>query len=322
MSKELIKEKLNKFGLEKEPFLFVISYDFSKFYIEKISQISSNIKFQLDERVNLEKSFKKTKLEKFPLTFKEYEKKFDILQEEIKKGNSYLLNLTAKTKIQTSISLDEIYENTKSKFKLRFQNERDDFVCFSPERFVQIMDNKICTYPMKGTIDASILNAKEKILADKKEMAEHTMVVDLLRNDLGIIGSNVRVENFRYVETINAGDKKLLQVSSKISANLEDNWSDKIGDILSSILPAGSITGTPKKKTVEILKNIENYDREFYTGVFGVFDGKNLDSSVMIRFIQKELNDELYYKSGGGITCDSKAKLEYEELIDKIYLPF
>ena len=322
MSKELIKEKLNKFGLEKEPFLFVISYDFSKFYIEKISQIPSNIKFQLDEKENLEKSFKKTKLEKFPITFKEYEKKFDILQEEIKKGNSYLLNLTAKTKIQTSISLDEIYENTKSKFKLRFQNERDDFVCFSPERFVQIMDNKICTYPMKGTIDASILNAKEKILADKKEMAEHTMVVDLLRNDLGIIGSNVRVENFRYVETINAGDKKLLQVSSKISANLEDNWSDKIGDILSSILPAGSITGTPKKKTVEILKNIENYDREYYTGVFGVFDGKNLDSSVMIRFIQKELNDEMYYKSGGGITCDSKAKLEYEELIDKIYLPF
>jgi para-aminobenzoate synthetase component 1 len=175
---------------------------------------------------------------------------------------------------------------------------------------------------MKGTIDARILNAKEKILADKKEMAEHTMVVDLLRNDLGIIGSNVRVENFRYVETINAGDKKLLQVSSKISANLEDNWSNKIGDILSSILPAGSITGTPKKKTVEILRNIENYDREFYTGIFGVFDGKNLDSSVMIRFIQKELNDELYYKSGGGITCDSKAKLEYEELIDKIYLPF
>ena len=130
MSKELIKEKLNKFGLEKEPFLFVISYDFSKFYIEKISQIPSNIKFQLDEKENLEKSFKKTKLEKFPITFKEYEKKFDILQEEIKKGNSYLLNLTAKTKIQTSISLDEIYENTKSKFKLRFQNESDDFYVF------------------------------------------------------------------------------------------------------------------------------------------------------------------------------------------------
>lgn len=322
MSKELIKKKLNKFGLDKEPFLFVISYDFTKFYIEKISKLPSKIRFQFNEQENIEKSFKKTKLEKFPLSFKEYEKKFDILQEEIKKGNSYLLNLTAKTKIQTNISLDEIYENTKSKFKLRFQNENDDFVCFSPERFVQIIDNKICTYPMKGTIDASILNAKEKILANKKEMAEHTMVVDLLRNDLGIVGNNVKVENFRYLETINAGDKKLLQVSSKISANLEDKWSDKIGDILISILPAGSITGTPKKKTVELLEKIENYDREYYTGVFGVFDGKNLDSSVMIRFIQKELNGEMFYKSGGGITFDSDAKLEYEELIDKIYLPF
>ena len=97
---------------------------------------------------------------------------------------------------------------------------------------------------------------------------------------------------------------------------------EKIGDILTSILPAGSITGTPKKKTVEILKKIENYDRGFYTGIFGVFDGINLDSSVMIRFIQQEQNGELFYKSGGGITCDSNVNLEYQELIDKIYLPF
>ncbi|MBD3830827.1 MAG: aminodeoxychorismate synthase component I, partial [Arcobacter sp.] len=243
------------------------------------------------------------------------------LQKEIKKGNSYLLNLTAKTKIKTTLSLDEIYENTKSRFKLRFKNQKDDFVCFSPERFVKIEDNKIFTYPMKGTIDAKFPNAKEKILTNQKEMAEHTMVVDLLRNDLGIVGSNVRVEDFRYIETINAGDKELLQVSSKISANLENNWSEKIGDILTSILPAGSITGTPKKKTVEILKDVENYERDFYTGIFGVYDGKNLDSSVMIRFIE-EKDGEKFYKSGGGITCDSDVFLEYEELLDKVYLPF
>ncbi|MGE3593496.1 MAG: chorismate-binding protein, partial [Arcobacter sp.] len=117
------------------------------------------------------------------------------------------------------------------------------------------------------------------------------------------------------------GDKELLQVSSKISANLENNWSEKIGDILTSILPAGSITGTPKKKTVEILKDVENYERDFYTGIFGVYDGKNLDSSVMIRFIE-EKDGEKFYKSGGGITCDSDVFLEYEELLDKVYLPF
>ena len=248
--------------------------------------------------------------------------KFDLLQEEIKSGNTYLCNLTAKTKIRTSISLDEIYDLVQSKFKLRFQNGNDNFICFSPERFIEIKQNKIFTYPMKGTIDASIPNSKEIILNDKKEMAEHTMVVDLLRNDLGIIANNVRVDRFRYVDIINAGDKELLQVSSQISANLQNDWTEKIGDILTSLLPAGSITGTPKKKTVEILEKLEDYNRDFYTGIFGVFDGEKLDSSVMIRFIEEDLNKNKFYKSGCGITCDSDVLNEYQELIDKIYLPF
>lgn len=323
MSKELIKEKLNKFGSLKEPFLFILSYDLSKFYIQKLSNLPSTIKFELNFKEHQKiKTIQKNKLEKFPLSFKEYKKKFDTLQDEIKEGNSYLLNLTAKTEIKTAISLDDIYANTQAKFKLRFQNQDEDFVCFSPERFVEIKNNKISTYPMKETIDASIVNAQARILGDIKEMAEHTMVVDLLRNDLGIVGSKVRVEKFRYVEKINAGNKKLFQVSSKISANLQNNWHENIGDILTSLLPAGSITGTPKKKTIEILNKVEEYDRGFYTGVFGVFDGVNLDSSVMIRFIEKDKNAELFYKSGGGITCDSNVDLEYQELLDKIYLPF
>ena len=323
MSKELIKEKLNKFGFEKEPFLFVLSYNLSKFYIEKLSNLPSTIKFELNFKEHQKtKTVQENKLEKIPLSFKEYKKKFDILQNEIKEGNSYLLNLTAKTKIKTALSLEDIYKNTQARFKLRFQNQNDNFVCFSPERFVEIKKNKISTYPMKGTIDSSIINAQARILGDIKEMAEHTMVVDLLRNDLGIVGSKVRVDKFRYVEKINAGNKKLFQVSSKISANLQNNWHENIGDILTSLLPAGSITGTPKKKTIEILNKVEEYDRGFYTGIFGFFDGENLDSSVMIRFIEINKNGELFYKSGGGITCDSNVELEYQELLDKIYLPF
>ncbi len=249
MSKQLIKDKLNKFGSLKEPFLFVLSYDLDKFYIEKLSSLPRDIKFQINENQDISNMTKKIDLQKFPISFLEYKKKFDILQEEIKNGNSYLLNLTAKTKIKTSYSLDEIYENTNAKFKLRYKNLEDDFVCFSPERFVEIKKNRIFTYPMKGTIDANIPNAEARILGDVKEMAEHTMVVDLLRNDLGIIGSKVRVDKFRYIDKINAGDKKLLQVSSKISAQLDANWHEKIGNIITSILPAGSITGTPKKKT-------------------------------------------------------------------------
>ena len=323
MSKDLIKEKLNKFGSSKEPFLFVLSYDLSKFYIQKLALLPSSIKFEL-KKENSNDSIKsnQTKIEKFPMLFCEYKKRFDLLQEEIKNGNTYLCNLTAKSEIKTSITLDEIYEKVEAKFKLRFKNQEDNFVCFSPERFVEIKENKIFTYPMKGTIDASIPNAQSIILSDKKELAEHTMVVDLLRNDLGIIASNVKVNKFRYIEEINAGDKKLLQVSSTISANLQQNWNEKIGDILTSLLPAGSITGTPKKKTVEILEKLEDYNRDFYTGIFGVFDGENLDSSVMIRFIEENEKGDKFYKSGGGITCDSNILNEYQELIDKIYLPF
>lgn len=321
MYNEELKKILNNYGSLKEPFLFVISYDLSKFYIKKLHELPTDIKYELDFHEPL-KSNQKLKLEKFPISFEEYKKKFDVIQEHIKNGNSYLLNLTSQTKIETKYSLDEIYEKTHAKFKLRFKNDNDNFVCFSPERFIQIKKNKIYTYPMKGTIDVNLPNAQAKILGDVKEMAEHTMVVDLLRNDLGIVGNKVRVEKFRYIDKINAGSKKLLQVSSKISAHLQSNWNEKIGDIITSILPAGSITGTPKKMTVEILDEIEGYERDFYTGIFGVFDGESLDSAVMIRFIQEDENGNKFYKSGGGITCDSDCALEYQELIDKVYLPF
>ena len=320
MNKEAIRDKLNKLGSQKEPFLFVLSYDLEDFYIEKLSQLPVDIKYKLNSK-HISKIKHQTRLLKEPISFVEYRKKFDFLQEQIKMGNSYLLNLTAKTKIKTQYSLDEVYNKVHSKFKLRFKKDDFNFVCFSPERFIEIKKNKIYTHPMKGTIDASIPNAQAKILGDIKEMAEHTMVVDLLRNDLAIVASKVRVDKFRYIDKINAGDKKLFQISSKISGNLEDNWHENIGTILTSLLPAGSITGTPKKRTIELLKNIEDYDRGFYTGVFGVYDGKSLDSSVMIRFIEEQDN-ELFYKSGGGITSDSKVELEYEELKDKIYLPF
>jgi len=312
-----LKNLLNKYGSKNEPFFFLISYDLKNYTVKPLKELDKNIQFEIHEKIS-SKIDENIELEKHSIRFEEYEKKFEVLQENIKEGNSYLLNLTTPTKISTSLSLDEIYSKAKAKFKLKFY---DDFVCFSPERFIEIKKDKIYTYPMKGTIDASIPNAQARILGDTKEMAEHTMVVDLLRNDLGIVSSKVRVEKFRYIEKINAGNKQLLQISSKISGQLEKNWNEKIGDIITSLLPAGSITGTPKKKTVEILNEVEKYDRGYYTGIFGVYDGKSLDSAVMIRFIEKNDKGELIYKSGGGITCDSNVKSEYQELLDKIYVP-
>jgi para-aminobenzoate synthetase component I len=315
--KENLRELLNKKGSKKEPFLFLLSYDLQSFYIENLE--NKNIKYELN---SFENSFKDDYFfEKFPISFKEYKNKFEKIIEEIEAGNSYLLNLTSKTKINTNLSLDEIYENSNALLKLRVKNDKDNFVCFSPEKFIEIFDNKVYTYPMKGTINANIKNAKELLLNSEKELSEHTMAVDLLRNDLGKISKNIKVEDFRFVEEIQLKEKSLYQTSSKISGNLEEIWQETLGDILLNLLPAGSITGTPKKSTIEILKKIEEYDRGFYTGIFGIFDGNSLQSFVLIRFIE-EINGELFFKSGGGITLLSDINLEYEELINKVYLPF
>jgi para-aminobenzoate synthetase component 1 len=308
-------EKLNILGKKRIPFLFICDYKAQNLEIIELDKLQD-----FDVKYNISKSLPtystRQNLIKFPISFKDYKKKFDSVIEKIKSGETYLLNLTQSTPIDTKLNLKDIYNISNANYKLYYKNR---FVCFSPETFVKIANNKINTFPMKGTIDASITDAKKKILENKKEMAEHVMVVDLLRNDISKVSKNVKVKNFRYVSKIDAGDKKLLQVSSHICGDLQNNWNEKIGDILKLLLPAGSITGTPKKSTMKIIEDVEGYDREFYTGIFGVFDGKSLDSGVMIRFIENK-NDNLVYKSGGGITLDSDPKKEYQELIDKIYI--
>ena len=311
--------KINELASKREPFLFVLSYDLKQHFVQKLEELDEDIFFKIGNQRNYPQTpfRKKYFLKKSPLDFKAYKESLEKILEEIRSGNTYLINLTFKTPIETNLSLKEIFTYAKAKYKLYFKNK---FICFSPEKFIEIIDNQIATYPMKGTIEASIPNAKEKILANEKEMAEHVMVVDLMRNDLGMVGTAVQVEKFRYVEKIKAGEKELLQVSSKITAQLPHNWHENLSALLQTLLPAGSITGTPKKSTLNIIKNIEDYERDFYTGVFGLFDGQNLYSAVMIRFIERE-NETLFYKSGGGITLDSDAMSEYEELVDKIYLP-
>jgi len=313
-------KEMDALGKLRSPFLFVVSYGQSNIFVQALDKLDKDIYYKLEDWRNypLQKRTKDFTFSKSPVAFATYKKSLNKILKQIRSGNTYLLNLTFKTPIETNYSLKEIFTYSRAKFKLYF---KDEFICFSPERFVEIEGETIATYPMKGTIDANLPQAKEKILADTKEMAEHVMIVDLMRNDLGIVGSEVNVEKFRYVEKIKAGNKELLQVSSKITAKLPNDWRDNIGSLLSQLLPAGSITGTPKKSTVDIIKKVENFERGFYAGVFGVFDGESLRSGVMIRFIEKD-KGKLYYKSGGGITIDSDARSEYEELLDKIYLPF
>lgn len=308
---------MNKFGKEKIPFLFIIDFELENAFVFPISDLDKeNVHFKINHKQE-QILTKEIKFRKTPVNFNIYKKSFDYVNEEIKKGNCYLTNLTFPTEININLSLEEIFIFSNAKYKLLFKKE---FVVFSPETFVKIEDGIISSYPMKGTIDAGIPNAKEILLNDEKELAEHITIVDLIRNDLSIVAKNVYVDKFRYIEKIKTNEKELFQVSSKIVGELEQNYNEKIGEIIFSLLPAGSISGAPKKKTIEIIRSAEIDNRGFYTGVFGIFDGNNLDSAVMIRFIENK-NGKLIYRSGGGITYLSDVNLEYQELIDKVYVP-
>jgi len=309
-------EKINALGAKGIPFVCISDFLGEVVEVYTLDELAdADIAFSIEEAYHYKEH--PHNLQKNPLSFDAYQAKFDAVIEKIKAGETYILNLTQATAIESTLSLQEIYALANAHYKLRY---KDKFVCFSPEKFIQIKEDTIHTFPMKGTIDAAIPDAKEKILADTKEMAEHVMIVDLLRNDLSMVATKVAVERFRYIDTIDAGPKELLQVSSHISGQLASNWQANLGTILQKLLPAGSISGAPKKSTLEIIKDIEGYERGFFSGIFGYFDGKNFDSGVMIRFIEK-IDNRYIYKSGGGITLDSDAYSEYKEMLEKIYLP-
>ena len=173
---------------------------------------------------------------------------------------------------------------------------------------------------MKGTIDADLPNAAKLILGNKKEEWEHNTITDLIRNDLAIVSKNITVAKSRFITKIRTNRKNLLQVSSEIRGELPTNYQNNIGEILAKLLPAGSISGAPKQKTVEIIKQAEKISRGYFTGIFGIFDGKNIDSAVNIRFIEKTQKG-LQFRSGGGITSNSNPIDEYTELVNKVYVP-
>jgi para-aminobenzoate synthetase component 1 len=322
LSAKKVFELMNEYGSRRQPFLFGIDFDVEQgFFLDPGKAGDAGIYFNVNGTGNNfshEIQSTAVKLVKHPVEQSQYYKAFDIVHRNLVGGNSYLTNLTFPTVIELNLTLPEIFARSKARYRLLF---RDEFVVFSPEIFVQIENRTIRSFPMKGTIDASLPDAENAILNDPKETAEHNTIVDLIRNDLSMVASGVKVDRFRFTEKIVTHEKSLLQVSSEISGKLPENYCSHLGNIFHKLLPAGSISGAPKKKTLHIIHEAETYSRGFYSGVFGHFDGSKLDSGVMIRFIRKE-SGKLIFCSGGGITANSNPQTEYNELTDKVYVPF
>lgn len=255
-----------------------------------------------------------------PIDFSCYTQGFQVVREGQIRGETWLANLTFPSKLNTNLSLEEIFGAANAEFRLHIPGL---LTVFSPERFVRISpEGCISSYPMKGTINADNPNASVEILQDTKEVAEHITIVDLIRNDIGMVAERVEVPRFRFISKIETRETTLLQVSSEITGELGLDWKSRVGTVFAALLPAGSVTGAPKNRTCEIIREAEQHERGWYAGVFGCFNGKELDSAVSIRFIRQDGNGNLFYHSGGGITINSDLHREYAELKEKIYVPF
>lgn len=314
-------EKANQLGQQKTPFFFLIDFEQKKPLIYPLATMEkSGILFDFPHQKNhldtlqINKAFQ---LEVTPINYQDYAKRFEFIQQQIQAGNSYLLNLTSQTAIQQNYTLGELYFASHAKYKCYLA---DQFVCFSPECFVKIAQNKIYSYPMKGTINANEPNAKQTLLDSPKEISEHNTIVDLIRNDLALVSTHIQVSQYRYIEKVATHRGAIYQTSSEICGKLPENWQQHIGTMLAKLLPAGSISGAPKLKTVNIIQQAEKQSRGYYTGIFGYFDGESLDSAVAIRYIEKQ-GEQYIFRSGGGITALSNIDEEYNEILEKIYVP-
>lgn len=319
--------QMDEWGREKRPFFFMVDFDGTSCLVLPLDEIDPeellyDFRGVTNEVIHEENRIPETlpslEWHPEPEEYACYRQSFDQVFGELHAGNSFLTNLTVATPVHTNWSLRQIYRAAKAPYRLWV---KDRFVVFSPEIFVQVADGRIRSFPMKGTLDARLPNAEERLRHDPKERAEHATITDLIRNDLSRVAQQVTVDRYAYMDKIRTHRGPLLQMSSEISGTLTEEYRDRLGSILFELLPAGSITGAPKEKTVEIIRRAERHERGFYTGVTGIFDGERLDSAVMIRFVEQMPDGSLCYKSGGGITFQSEPEKEYQEVIQKIYVP-
>lgn len=315
---------LNEYGNHAVPFVALISYDQSETDIvcpiEEAPERGIYYRYEEEaSATNAKEPAPRYQMCAGPVDFETYKKAFDEAQYRMKQNNVRLLNLCFKTPLQIDLDLEEIYQYSKAKLVLLYEKH---FVCFTPEIFVTTENGKITTHPMKGTIGADVPNAREVLLNDMKEYDEQVAICALMGNELSSVSDNVKIDSFRYFTRVKTVKGDIWQTSSQISGVLRPEYERNFGFLFQKLLPAGSISGSPKAESKAILKDVEPCKRGFYSGVFVHFDGKVCKSHVLIRFVGVDKNGACYYFSGGGITEKSEAKKEYDELREKVYLTF
>lgn len=249
---------------------------------------------------------------------------FHKIQEYIKAGDCYQINLTQEFKANFTGSLlnkaDELWNLTNAPYSGYLKLTEFELLSCSPELFIEFnVDKQIKTRPIKGTMPRyenkeQDLLSKQTLKNSKKDQAENVMIVDLLRNDLSIYANtgSVKTTKLFEIESFN----QVHHMVSEITATLKNDINPM--QMLLTALPGGSITGAPKIRAMQIIEELEGAPRGAYCGTLGYF---NFDGTgrwnILIRSFQQYQN-QLSIWAGGGITIASEAEAEYQESLDKI----
>lgn len=244
------------------------------------------------------------------------------VREYIAAGDCYQVNLSQKFTAPVSHPPAVIYERLRSvspsPYAAFLNLGGAQILSSSPECFLEVDDGKVVTRPIKGTRPrgqdgASDAALKEELLSSPKDRAELLMITDLERNDLGRVcrTGSVRVRELRAVETY----PQVHHLVSTIEGELEDGRD--VVDLLKATFPGGSITGAPKVRAMQVIREIEPHAREVYCGAIGYvsLNGK-AQFNVAIRTMVVK-GDQAHFWSGGGIVADSDPEKEYEETLVK-----
>lgn len=243
-------------------------------------------------------------------------------QEHIHEGDIFQIVLSNRLEARFSGSLLNTYRILRtlnpSPYMFYFAGTDVEVAGASPETLVKLEDGELHTFPLAGTRPRGRTEVEDKaleegLLQDQKELAEHNMLVDLGRNDIGKISKFGTVEVERYHEVLKFSH--VMHIGSTVKGQIRDDL-DAI-DAIDSILPAGTLSGAPKIRACQLINDLENNKRGVYGGAIGYIDfSGNLDTCIAIRIAYKK-NGKVFIRSGAGIVADSVPEKEFEECINK-----
>jgi para-aminobenzoate synthetase / 4-amino-4-deoxychorismate lyase len=252
------------------------------------------------------------------ITQEQFEGDIAKIHDWIKAGDTYQVNHTYRIHGELSGSPLAAYEILRQKqpgpYGAYIEHANGWVLSCSPEWFLQKTGNTLMTKPMKGTAKVGEISSEE-LHDDAKNRAENVMIVDLLRNDLSKISLPGSIKVPHLFEVQQHGD--VLQMTSTISSISKENL--KLKELLQAIFPCGSVTGAPKKRTMELIQALESEPRNLYCGAIAWFDPSSqaglgdLGMSVVIRTLELEKNQKFQMGVGGGITIDSESADEWHE---------